>query len=85
MAKKTFNIDEQLLREARDASRARTGTETIRLGLEALIRSAAYQRLLAYAGSEPYAQDVPRRRPEILEPESETPKPKRSAKKRGVA
>ena len=60
--KKTLHIDERLLREARSASGAKTDTDTVRLGLEALIRHAAYQRLRALRGSEPHARDVPRRR-----------------------
>lgn len=60
--KKTLHIDEQLLREARAASGASTDTETVRLGLEALVRQAAYNRLRALRGKEPKAADVPRRR-----------------------
>jgi len=60
--KKTLHIDEQLLREARSASGANTDTETVRLGLEALVRQAAYNRLRALRGKEPRAADVPRRR-----------------------
>ena len=60
--KKTLHIDAELLQEARAASGAGTDTETVRLGLEALVRHAAYQRLLALRGSEPQARDVPRRR-----------------------
>ena len=60
--KKTFNVDEKLLREAKAACGATTDTETIRLGLEALVRRAAYQHLKAFLGTEPNAQDVPRRR-----------------------
>jgi len=60
--KKTLHIDELLLREARLASGAKTDTETVRLGLEALVRHAAYQRLRALRGSEPRAREVPRRR-----------------------
>ncbi len=60
--KKTLNIDEQLLQQARLACDAATDTETVRLGLEALVRHAAYQRLIALAGSETDAIDVPRRR-----------------------
>jgi len=67
--KKTFNIDESLFKEARAACGAATDTETVRLGLEALIRRAAYARLSALRGSEPDAVDVPRRR--------EKPSPKR--------
>jgi hypothetical protein len=60
--KKTLNIDEKLFEEAKAACGATTDTETVRLGLEALVRHAAYQRLSALAGTEPDAKDVPRRR-----------------------
>ncbi len=60
--KKTLHIDERLLREAREAAGAKTDTDTVRLGLEALVRRAAYQRLRALRGSEPYARETPRRR-----------------------
>jgi hypothetical protein len=45
--KKTLHIDDNLLKEARLASKAATDTETVRLGLEALVRHAAYERLRA--------------------------------------
>jgi hypothetical protein len=60
--KKTLHIDERLLREARAASGASTDTETVRLGLESLVRQAAYERLRALRGSEPKARDAARRR-----------------------
>jgi hypothetical protein len=60
--KKTLHIDEKLLQEARTVSRAATDTETVRMGLEALIRHAAHERLRALRGTEPAARDVPRRR-----------------------
>jgi len=60
--KKTLNIDEKLFEEAKAACGATTDTETVRLGLEALVRHAAYQRLRALIGTEPDAEDVPRRR-----------------------
>ena len=60
--KKTLNIDSKLLKEAREACGASTDTEAVRLGLEALVRHSAYQRMRAFLGSEPGAQDVPRRR-----------------------
>ncbi len=69
--KKTFNVDDQLLTEAKAACGATTDTETIRLGLEALVRRAAYERIRALRGSEPEARDVRRRR--------ERPAPKRRA------
>jgi Arc/MetJ family transcription regulator len=61
--KKTLHIDEGLLREARSASGAKTDTDTVRLGLEALVRHAAYERLRALRGAEPRARPTPRRRP----------------------
>ncbi len=60
--KKTLNIDEKLFLEAKAACGAASDTETVRLGLEALVRHAAYQRLRALLGTEPKARDVPRRR-----------------------
>jgi Arc/MetJ family transcription regulator len=60
--KKTLHIDERLLQEARTASGAMTDTDTVRLGLEALVRDAAYRRLSALRGTEPRARNVPRRR-----------------------
>jgi Arc/MetJ family transcription regulator len=60
--KKTLHIDETLLREARSVSGASTDTETVRMGLEALVRQGAYERLRALRGQDPRAADVPRRR-----------------------
>ena len=64
--KKTFNVDDKRIKEARVACGATTDTETLRLGLEALIRHAAYERLRALRGSEPHARNVPRRREKLL-------------------
>ncbi len=61
--KKTLHIDEATLRDAKKACGASTDTETVRLGLEALIRHAAYERLRKLRGSDTRATDVPRRRP----------------------
>jgi Arc/MetJ family transcription regulator len=60
--KKTLHIDETLLAEARRACGASTDTETVRLGLEALVRAVAYERLAALRGSESQVYDTPRRR-----------------------
>jgi len=60
--KKTLHIDDRLLAEARKVSGASTDTEAVRLGLESLLRHAAYERLRALRGSEPAARKVPRRR-----------------------
>jgi Arc/MetJ family transcription regulator len=60
--KKTLHIDDGLLREARSAVGASSDTETVRQGLQALVRQAAYDRLRALRGKEPRATDVGRRR-----------------------
>lgn len=61
--RKTLNIDDDLLRSAKEAAHVKTDTEAVKLGLEALVRQEAYRRALAFRGSEPDALDVPRRRP----------------------
>ncbi len=60
--KKTMILDATLLAAARAASKAETDTETVRLGLEALVRRAAYERLRKLRGAEPDAVEAPRRR-----------------------
>ena len=62
--KKTLHIDAGLLRDARSATGARSDTDTVRLGLEALVRQGAYDRLRALRGNEPRAAEVRRRREE---------------------
>ena len=63
--KRTFNVDNKLLKEAKLTCGAATDTETIRLGLEALVRHDAYKQLQAFAGTEPHAKDTPRRREKV--------------------
>jgi hypothetical protein len=63
--KKTLHIDDHLLREARAVSGAGTDTDTVRLGLEALVRRGAYDRIRALRGSEPKARDTARRRERV--------------------
>lgn len=60
--KKTLHVDDVLLRDAKAACGAKTDTDTVRLGLEALVRQAAYERLRALRGSEPRAREGRRRR-----------------------
>ena len=60
--KKTLHIDDRLLQDAKSTSGAKTDTETVRLGLEALVRQAAYERLRALRGNDPRGSDTPRRR-----------------------
>ena len=64
--KKTLNVDDELFHQARAACGASTDTETVRLGLQALVRRAEYERLRMLRGGEPNAQDVPRRREKPL-------------------
>src|SRR5215468_152835 len=45
---------------------AATGTQTIRLGLQTLVRDAAYERLRSLRGTEPHAREAPRRREKPL-------------------
>ena len=68
--KKTLHIDEHLLRDARSVSGAKTDTDTVRLGLEALVRHGAYERLRALRGSGTHARDVRRRREGATRPAS---------------
>jgi hypothetical protein len=60
--KKTLHIDDQLLREAKSAAGARTDTDTVRLGLEALIRELPTSVFARFAGRSPRARDIRRRR-----------------------
>jgi Arc/MetJ family transcription regulator len=77
--KKTVEIDDALLAEAKNAVGATTDAATIRAGLEALVRHAAYQQLAALRGSEPDAMETapPRRR--------EPATPRRAKGKRSAA
>lgn len=65
--KKTLNIDDELFSSAKTACGASTDTETVRMGLEALVRRAAYERLRSLRGSEPEAEEVPRRREDQMD------------------
>ncbi len=64
--KKTLHIDESLLQDAKSACGAKTDTDTVRQGLEALVRRGAYERLRALRGSEPRAREIRRRRERAL-------------------
>ena len=84
--RKNFNLDETLLRQARKACGAKTDTDAVRLGLEALIRHAAYQKLRTFLGTEkgPIV-DVPRRREPPAKESGPINQPKRSVAKRRAA
>ncbi len=56
--KTTLHIDGTLLMEAKLASGTKSDEDAVRLGLQALVRHAAYQRLRAFRGSESRAKNV---------------------------
>ncbi len=58
--KKTLHIEENLLRDAKAASGAVTDTDTVRLGLQALVRRAAYRTA---SGASRIRTESPRRPP----------------------
>ena len=62
--KRTFYIDTQLLKEAKEACGALTDVEVVHRGLQALVQHAASQRLLKLGGilRKSKAKAVPRRR-----------------------
>lgn len=62
--KTTLNIDKELLAEAREATGASSDTETVRLGLQELVRREAQRRMVTFFGSEKGRPiiDPPRRR-----------------------
>ncbi|MFN2378069.1 MAG: type II toxin-antitoxin system VapB family antitoxin [Candidatus Binatia bacterium] len=59
----TLDIDAKLLADAIAASGAPNKSAAVRLGLEALVSSAARHRLAALRGRLPDVQAPPRRRP----------------------
>jgi Arc/MetJ family transcription regulator len=59
----TLNIDDDLLREARNLSGIRGKTAIVRAGLEALIARESARRLASLGGTEGALRAVPRRRP----------------------
>jgi Arc/MetJ family transcription regulator len=59
----TLDIDDELMAAARKAVGVESKTRVIEMGLQALIESAARQRLAALHGALPKAKAPPRRRP----------------------
>ncbi len=60
----TLNIDDELLRQARELSGLQEKTALIREGLKALIERESARRLAKLGGSEPQLEPIPRRRGE---------------------
>ncbi len=61
--KTTVNVDEKLLKEAKEYSGINDETELIRAGLTALIERGAARQLAALGGSQPQLRPIRRRRP----------------------
>lgn len=58
----TLNIDDELLKKAREFTGIKEKTALVRAGLEALVQREAARRLIAMGGSDPHATAAPRRR-----------------------
>lgn len=58
----TLNLNEELYQKAVQATGIKEKTKLIHMGLEALIREKAYQRLAKLYGAVPGAKAPPRRR-----------------------
>jgi Arc/MetJ family transcription regulator len=58
----TLNMDDQLIKKARDLTGIKEKTSLVRLGLEALIALESSRRLARLGGSERKLRVVPRRR-----------------------
>ena len=58
----TLNLDDALLDAALEATGEQEKTKVIHLGLEALVRQKAAERLAALGGTAPKASAAPRRR-----------------------
>ena len=59
----TINLDDELVRKARDLSGITEKTALVRHGLEALIALESARRLARLAGTQPKLAAPPRRRP----------------------
>jgi Arc/MetJ family transcription regulator len=58
----TLNIDDVILKRARQLTGVREKTALVRMGLESLVTRKSAERLAALGGTEKYARLVPRRR-----------------------
>jgi len=60
----TLNIDDDLIKDARELTGIHEKTELVRIALKSLIAVEAGKRLAKLGGSVPDMQDIPRRRSE---------------------
>lgn len=63
----TLDLDEDLIREARELTGIREKTALLHAGLQALVAREAARRLAAMGGTEPKLRPIPRRRPKRVE------------------
>jgi Arc/MetJ family transcription regulator len=61
----TLNMDDKLIRKAKELTGIKEKTSLVRLGLEALIALESSRRLARLGGSEKKLRSVPRRRQEV--------------------
>lgn len=60
--KTTMNLKDDLVKQAMEATGVREKTALVHLGLQELIRKAAYNRLIALGGSDLNAKAAPRKK-----------------------
>lgn len=60
--KTTMNLKDDLVKEAMEATGVREKTALVHLGLQELIRKAAYNRLIALGGFDLNAKAAPRKK-----------------------
>lgn len=63
MSRTTLDLDDNLVARAMSATKAKTKTAVLELGLQELLAKHARQQLIASFGSEPGARPPARRRP----------------------
>ena len=60
--KTTMNLKDDLVERAMQATGIKEKTALVHMGLEELVRKAAYQRLINLGGSDPSAAATPRKK-----------------------
>ncbi len=58
----TMNRDNQLIERAQELTGIKERNTLVRMGLEALIAQESAIRLMRLGGTDPYLEDIPRRR-----------------------
>jgi hypothetical protein len=61
----TLNMDDRLIKKAKELTGIKEKTSLVRLGLEALIALESSRRLARLGGSERKLRSIPRRRQEV--------------------